>query len=145
MSRRRHDLAGQRFGLLLALDDGPRDGNGERRYRCRCTCGAVRLVRVSFLRNGTTRSCGAPPCRNQIRPKPKPRRSAAERERERAIAALVAAGGYGGANDARNWRDHGTSRRSTRGAITVPFIRAVDLQAADLRMVDLAATRVGGR
>ena len=29
MSPRRHDFAGQRFGLLTALEDGPRYRNGE--------------------------------------------------------------------------------------------------------------------
>jgi hypothetical protein len=134
MTRRRHDLTGQQFGLLEALDDGPRDRNGERRYRCRCACGAVRLVRVSFLRNGTTRSCGAPACRQQIRPKPTPRKSAKEWEQERAVAALVAAGGYGGAHDARNWRDTGSGRvgptKPPRDQVALPFVRATGRSAA---------------
>ena len=133
MSKRRHDFAGQRFGLLTALDEGERYRNGERRYRCQCTCGATLLVRVSLLNTGTTRSCGAPDCRKQVaRPRKsvvRPKRmSAMERERARAIAALTAAGGYGGENDARNWRDHrdyreAGSRRQT-AAVPIPFIRA---------------------
>lgn len=136
MSPRRHDFAGQRFGLLTALEEGERYRNGERRYRCRCACGATLLVRVSLLNKGTTRSCGAPDCRKQVarprKPAVRPRRlTAMERERARAIAALVAAGGYGGENDARNWRDHRghRDRRKARAgrqaaAMPIPFIRA---------------------
>ena len=138
MSPRRHDFAGQRFGLLTALEDGPRYRNGERRYRCQCACGATLLVRVSLLNKGTTRSCGAPDCRRQVarprKPVVRPKRlSAIERERSRAIAALIAAGGYGGENDARNWRDHRGHRKARAGrqtaAMPIPFIRAPVIRA----------------
>ena len=141
MSPRRHDFAGQRFGLLTALEEGERYRNGERRYRCRCACGATVLVRVSLLNKGTTRSCGAPDCRKQVarprKPAVRPRRlTALERERARAIAALVAAGGYGGENDARNWRDHRGHRDRSKAragrqtaAAPIPFIRAPVIRA----------------
>ena len=135
MSRRRHDFVGQRFGLLTALEDGERYRNGERRYRCRCACGATLLVRASLLNNGTTRSCGAPDCRKQVaRPRKqvvRPRRlTALERERTRAISALAAAGGYGGENDARNWRDHRGARDRRQAAVRpIRFVRARSIQA----------------
>ena len=143
MSPRRHDFAGQRFGLLTALEDGPRYRNGERRYRCQCACEATLLVRVSLLNKGTTRSCGAPDCRRQVarprKPVVRPRRlTAMERERARAIAALTAAGGYGGENDARNWRDHRGHRKARAGrqtaAMPIPFIRSPVIRAPLSRM-----------
>ena len=52
------DLAGQRFGKLLAIE-----ATGERKnrcmvWRCRCDCGNEALVPSNSLRSGNTCSCG---------------------------------------------------------------------------------------
>ena len=53
------DLAGQRFGRLLVLEDGGRRrAGGGLFWRCRCDCGQEKLVRQDALVAGRTRSCG---------------------------------------------------------------------------------------
>lgn len=53
------DVAGQRFGMLVAVDlvggFGPR---GAQRWRCRCDCGGEVFVRGYELRVGDKGSCG---------------------------------------------------------------------------------------
>jgi len=61
------DIAGQRFGRLVAIDcvriqrarlsDG-KSGGTKSRWGCRCDCGNEATVSLSSLRNGTTKSCG---------------------------------------------------------------------------------------
>jgi hypothetical protein len=59
MSPRLRDLTGQRFGRWTVLVLHP---ERYRRYhvlwRCRCDCGAERVVRADHLGQGTSRSCG---------------------------------------------------------------------------------------
>jgi hypothetical protein len=50
-------LNGQRFGLLLVLDEAPSRAK-HRYWRCRCDCGAGTIVAQDFLRTGRTQSCG---------------------------------------------------------------------------------------
>ena len=53
------DVAGQRFGRLLAIR--PQEGRGSRdgrRWLCRCDCGCEVVVTAGALRRGGTRSCG---------------------------------------------------------------------------------------
>lgn len=52
------NIAGQRFGRLLALEEAGRDKFGEVKWRCRCDCGQERIVRGYKLRKSLTASCG---------------------------------------------------------------------------------------
>jgi hypothetical protein len=53
------DLAGLRFGKLVALTMSPhKTTNGQRRWRCVCDCGGVTSVGIGSLRSGGTKSCG---------------------------------------------------------------------------------------
>jgi hypothetical protein len=54
---RRLDLAGQRFGRLIAVHLLPNDGDGPQ-WKCNCDCGGVIAVRTEYLRAGDTKSCG---------------------------------------------------------------------------------------
>lgn len=56
----RVQLAGQRFGRLVALRDMGRAPDGHRQWLCRCDCGAETTVRVGHLRSVAvgTQSCG---------------------------------------------------------------------------------------
>lgn len=57
-SRQRcRDLAGQRFGRLVATDLVGA-GRGAARWRCACDCGGERVCRVDSLVCGRTTSCG---------------------------------------------------------------------------------------
>ena len=52
-------LAGQRFGRLLAVRDaGKTSGDGKRMWECECDCGVKVAVASSSLRQGKTMSCG---------------------------------------------------------------------------------------
>lgn len=56
------DLTGQRFGRLVVLEraEGKRKPNGSliTRWHCKCDCGNEVDVIASYLKNGTTKSCG---------------------------------------------------------------------------------------
>jgi hypothetical protein len=52
------DLAGQRFGRLLAVEPAYSKPNGGVFWRCRCDCGNETVVRGAKLNNGHTQSCG---------------------------------------------------------------------------------------
>lgn len=52
------DLAGQRFGRLVAVADAGRNKTGAVLWRCTCDCGGEAVVRCADLRNGAQRSCG---------------------------------------------------------------------------------------
>lgn len=54
----RIDLTGQTFGRLTAVLDAGSNTHRRRLWLCRCTCGGEKVVRVSALRRGQTRSCG---------------------------------------------------------------------------------------
>lgn len=57
-SRIQHDLTGQTFGRLTAIE--PCDGPEKRGkwWQCRCSCGNEKRVTAASLRNGHTQSCG---------------------------------------------------------------------------------------
>jgi hypothetical protein len=52
------DLAGQRFGRLVALRACGRRKDGRMRWLCICDCGRALEVGGDCLRDGHTRSCG---------------------------------------------------------------------------------------
>ena len=51
------DLTGQRFGRLTVIDRADTQ-NGHVRWRCRCDCGNITIVKGIHLKNGRTKSCG---------------------------------------------------------------------------------------
>jgi len=53
----RKDIAGQRFGMLVAIEDVGKK-RGSRLWRMRCDCGMESLVTLSDLVTGNTKSCG---------------------------------------------------------------------------------------
>lgn len=56
LSRPVIDLAGQRFGRLVAIRWNA--GDIAKAWLCQCECGAEVVVRGAFLRSGKTKSCG---------------------------------------------------------------------------------------
>jgi hypothetical protein len=54
----RKDVAGQRFGHLLALKRIGNDIRGQSLWRCRCDCGKLHTVCLIHLTDGNTSSCG---------------------------------------------------------------------------------------
>ena len=54
-------LAGERFGALIAISDVGSTKQGCRLWLCRCDCGGESVVRGPDLKNGTTKSCGRCP------------------------------------------------------------------------------------
>lgn len=52
------DLTGHTFGRLTAMRCTRSDSYGRSMWLCVCTCSRTKEVRVDFLRNGTTASCG---------------------------------------------------------------------------------------
>lgn len=58
MARPRRDIAGQRFGRLVALDSESHRLGKRVYWWCRCDCGEVVAVERRKLLDGTTRSCG---------------------------------------------------------------------------------------
>lgn len=54
----RVDIAGQRFGSLVAVEFAGSVGRRASAWTCRCDCGRPVVVRVGNLRSGHTRSCG---------------------------------------------------------------------------------------
>lgn len=52
------DLAGQRFGRLVAIEVAGRDKAGRVTWLCACDCGKRAVVESRNLRRGTSRSCG---------------------------------------------------------------------------------------
>jgi hypothetical protein len=59
------DITGQTFGRLTALEQGPKNKFGHRRWHCRCVCGGTVLVPSCGLRSGNTKSCGC--LNNEVR------------------------------------------------------------------------------
>ena len=51
------DLTGQRFGKLTVIKQGPHYQR-QVQWWCQCDCGAMTLVRTSYLMSGHTTSCG---------------------------------------------------------------------------------------
>lgn len=54
---RKLDLKGQRFGRLVALEEGPKHNN-RTTWRCLCDCGNEKIALTSQLTRGATQSCG---------------------------------------------------------------------------------------
>ena len=54
----RIDIAGQRFGRLVAVRDTGRTGSSGAIWDCLCDCGVEKAVTVQALRRGATISCG---------------------------------------------------------------------------------------
>lgn len=52
------DIAGQRFGKLIALRNTGSNEHGSAMWECKCDCGNILTVRGMDLRNGHTKSCG---------------------------------------------------------------------------------------
>lgn len=58
-SRKRLELLGRRFGMLVVVERAGYHKNGRSLvYRCVCDCGGSKVVIGSNLNNGLTRSCG---------------------------------------------------------------------------------------
>lgn len=56
-----NDLTGEKFGRLLVLGlshKAPTDQDGHSYYRCRCSCGNIKVVRDTQLLSERTQSCG---------------------------------------------------------------------------------------
>lgn len=49
---------GQTFGKLTTLRLGEKDQHGRYQWECQCECGETTLVKATYLRTGTTKSCG---------------------------------------------------------------------------------------
>lgn len=52
------DLTGQKFHSMTVLSFAGMHTNGKSLWRCRCDCGAVKIVLGNNLKAGNTRSCG---------------------------------------------------------------------------------------
>ena len=52
------DLAGQRFGRLVAIRPAGINRSGQYRWECQCDCGKTHVTTSYRLRSGTTKSCG---------------------------------------------------------------------------------------
>lgn len=52
------DLAGQRFGRLVALEPFENLTNRRKTWKCKCDCGNIKNVATNHLRDGATKSCG---------------------------------------------------------------------------------------
>lgn len=62
------DLAGQRFGMLVALHVDGKDPTGKTKWACHCDCGARASATMLNLVKGVTKSCGC------LRRRPHPNR-----------------------------------------------------------------------
>lgn len=54
------DISNVRYGRLIALkitDEKSKKGSG-RKWMCKCDCGNFKVIRMSDLRSGKTKSCG---------------------------------------------------------------------------------------
>lgn len=52
------DIAGVRFGRLVAIERAGKSKSGNSLWLCKCECGKEVVVNISNLRNGHTQSCG---------------------------------------------------------------------------------------
>jgi hypothetical protein len=52
------DMAGKRFGKLIAIRPTAKRKFGRIFWECKCDCGVVKNIDGSYLRNGSTKSCG---------------------------------------------------------------------------------------
>jgi len=51
------DLTGQRFGKWSVIGPAPPSKQWEKRWHCRCDCGAIHMVRCAALRAGRSKQC----------------------------------------------------------------------------------------
>ena len=58
MARPQARLLGAAYGLLTVCDEAPGGRGAARRVAVRCDCGVTKVVLVTDLRSGRTRSCG---------------------------------------------------------------------------------------
>ena len=63
------DIAGQRFGMLTAIDRSGFGGDRGAPWRCVCDCGAEKIVAGPLLRRGAVISCGCAAGGPRVRPK----------------------------------------------------------------------------
>ena len=59
---RNNNLAGRRFGNLVAVEATSGRKNGYTIWRCRCDCGRTAEIASRSLKNGWSTTCGAPSC-----------------------------------------------------------------------------------
>jgi hypothetical protein len=53
-----HNVTGQKFNRLTAIEYVGRDEQGATLWRCRCECGSITIARTSQLKNNGKKSCG---------------------------------------------------------------------------------------
>lgn len=58
MAERSRNIAGERFGRLIALRPYEQSKNKTWKWLCRCDCGTEKVIFITALRSGTTVSCG---------------------------------------------------------------------------------------
>lgn len=60
--KRRIDLRGKTFGEWTVIERADdyvgNSGKHQSRWECRCSCGSVRIIAQSSLKNGKSKSCG---------------------------------------------------------------------------------------
>lgn len=52
------DIAGEKFGRLVAIEPVKQDTGGNWWWKCICDCGSMPIVKYTNLSRGTTKSCG---------------------------------------------------------------------------------------
>lgn len=57
MSKLKNEI-GNTYGSLTVIERGPNNKNGRAQWFCKCNCGNEVLVLGTYLRNGSTTSCG---------------------------------------------------------------------------------------
>lgn len=58
MGRRRMTNVGDRYNMLVVIDEAEKSARGELKYLCICDCGKESIVFGLNLRSGSTKSCG---------------------------------------------------------------------------------------
>lgn len=58
MAGMRTNIAGQRFGHLVAVEHIPGSRTARSRWKCKCDCGSTHLAPADALKRGATTSCG---------------------------------------------------------------------------------------
>lgn len=65
MGKQKYNIAGQRFGKLVAIK--PITVDGRQKWLCKCDCGNDYVVYGASLRRGATRSCGCAQSENRVK------------------------------------------------------------------------------
>lgn len=52
------DLTGEQYGELLVLEEVKHSNDKHRYWKCQCSCGKIKIIRMDNLRSGNTTSCG---------------------------------------------------------------------------------------